>query len=342
MAFQSQGGQVGLRFQTAKGTYLDPGATAPNNGVFMRTRSGALSGNRDLIVPDPEIGGNRDVPDAYLGPIAFSGTYDFYARMKSLAYLLRGVLGTAPVPTDMTDHTQLVFTPADLAALPWLSVEEAVGNGYEVFNYTDAKINSLHLEVDAAGYLMGTTQIIALTQTAGNTRTAVPAWDTSPMYVGSTVDVLYNSVALPAKSFSMDITNNMEDDDFRLGSVFLGDLTEKRREMTFSVDIRPEDATLWKRATYGAPAATSAQAGAVSKAPAQITVVSYELIPGAGTEVYTLTIDIAEAAIVPFALSPSGDDVIQHSMEVRALRPDPAEPICEFTMLVDHNYTVNS
>lgn len=342
MAFQSQGGQVGLRFQTAKGAYSDPGATAPNNGVFMRLRSGALSGDRELITPDPEIGGNRDMPDAYLGPIAFSGTYDFYARMKSLSYLLRGVLGTDPVSTNNTDYTQLVFTPADTDPLPWLSIEEAIGNGYEVFRYTDAKVNSLHLEVDAAGYLMGSAELIALSQSSGNTRTAVPAWDTSPLYVGSTVQVLYNSVALPAKSFSMDITNNMEDDDFRLGSVFLGDLTEKRREMTFSVEIRPNDATLWKRATYGSAAATSAQAGAVSKAAAQIIVTSYELIPGADVETYKLVIDIPQAAIRPFTLDPSGDDVMQHTMEVVALRPNPATPLATFTTWVDLNYVINS
>ena len=342
MAFQSQGGQVGLRFQTTKGAYADPGATAPNNGVFMRLRSGALSGDRELITPDPEIGGNRDVPDAYLGPIAFSGTYDFYARMKSLSYLLRGVLGSAPVATNVTDYTQFVFTPADLTALPWLSVEEAIGNGYEVFRYVDGKVNSLHLEVDAAGYLMGSAQIIALSQTSGHTRTAVPAWDTSPLYVGSTVAVTYNAVSLPAKSFSMDITNNMEDDDFRLGSVFLGDLTEKRREFTFSLDIRPDDAALWKRATYGSAAATSAQAGAVSKAAMQITITSYELIPGANVETYKLVIDIPSAAIRPFTLDPSGDDVIQHTMEVQALRPNPATPIATFTTWVDLNYVVNS
>lgn len=335
MAFQSQGGQVGLRFQSSKGVYADPGAVAPNNGVFMRTRSGALSGNRELLIPDPEIGGNRDVPDAYLGPIAFSGTYDFYGRMRMLAYLLKGVLGTNPVVTNNTDNLSLVFTPADLAALPWLSVEEAVGNGYEVFRYVDGKVNSLHLEVDAAGYLMGSAQIIALSQTSGHTRTAVPAWDTTPLYIGSTVTVNYNGSALPAKSFSFDITNNMEDDDFRLGSVFLGDTTEKRRELTFSVEIRPDDALLWKRATYGASAATSAQAGAVSKAAASIVITSYEIIPGADTEVYSLTISIPSAAIRPFALNPSGDDVIQHTMELQALRPNPATPLCTFTMVTD-------
>ena len=77
MGFVAQAGHVGIRTQASKGTYADPGATAPNQGVFMFTRSGALGGNRELLIPDPEIGGSRDVLDAQLGPSAFSGEYDF-------------------------------------------------------------------------------------------------------------------------------------------------------------------------------------------------------------------------------------------------------------------------
>ena len=90
MGFLAQAGHVGLRTQALKGTYADPGAVSPNQGIFMYIRSGALGGNRELMVPDPEIGGNRDVPDSQLGPISYSGEYDFYARLESLATLLQG------------------------------------------------------------------------------------------------------------------------------------------------------------------------------------------------------------------------------------------------------------
>lgn len=329
MAFPSQLGQVGFRTQASKGTYADPGAVAPNAGTFARLTGGALSGKRDLLIPDPEIGGNRDVPDAYMGPIAFAGTYEFYPRTDMVAQLLKACLG-APVSTLVTDHTNHVFTPSDATALPWVSVEENIGGNYETFNYTDAAVNTFHLEVDAAGYLRGTSQLIALTQTAGNTKTAAPAWDTTPLFVGSTVVVNWNSVALPAKSMSFDITNNFEDNDFRLGSVTLGNLTPKRREIMMGVTIRPADAALWKTATYGGPALTSAAAGAAYKSAVQIVITSYENIPTTSTK-YKIQIDIPSAAIKPFEVSPKGDDVLEHSLEIMAFRPVPATPIMTIT-----------
>jgi len=319
MGFVAQAGHVGIKTQAAKGTYLDPGAVAPNQGVFMLIRSGALGGNRELLIPDPEIGGSRDVIDAQLGPIAFSGEYDFYGRMESLATLFKAALGSnVDAGTALTGYTHTA-TPAD--TLPWLSVEEKIANGYETFKYTDAKVNTLHVEADANGYLMGTVGMIALTQaTTTATAIGVQRRDTSPLIVGSNIQVLWNGAALPAKSFSLDINNNLEDDDFRLGSLFLGDLTEKQREITMGVTIRPQDASLWKTAMWGAPAATT-PLGVSFKDDVSIVISSYEDIPGANAGVkYNCTITVPFAIIAPFSLDPSGDDVLEHDIEIRAVR----------------------
>ena len=94
MGFLSQSGHIGLKTQATKGVFLDPGAADPNDGVFMYIRSGAMGGDRELLIPDPEIGGNRDIPDAQLGPISYSGEFDFYGRMESMATLVQGVQAT--------------------------------------------------------------------------------------------------------------------------------------------------------------------------------------------------------------------------------------------------------
>lgn len=328
MGYLSQGGHVGFKTQAAKGAYLDPGAVAPNQGVFMRIRSGALGGNRDLLIPDPEIGGGRDVPDAQLGPISFSGEYDFYARMEALATLLQAVLGESTTAGSVALGYTHTITPSD-DVIPWLSIEEQIANGFDVFKYTDAKVNTLHLEADATGYLMGTVGVIALTQVPGSTPTpdVSQRWDTSPLLVGTNIAVKWNGVNLPAKSFSLDINNNLEDDDFRLGSLFLGDLVEKRREVTFGVTIRPNDQTLWRTAMYGSPVAT-VPLGQSFKDDVQIVISSYEDIPGANAGVkYNTTFTVSQAVIAPFALDPSGDDVLQHDIEIRAVRPNPAVDI---------------
>lgn len=338
MGYLSQAGFVGFKTQSVKGAYLDPGAVAPNQGVFVRTRSGALGGNRELLVPDPEIGGNRDIPDAQLGPISFSGEYDMYLRMESLAFFLKAVLGNSTpsgsAPTGFT-HTS---TAGD-TTLPWVSVEEQIANAYMNFKYTDCKTNTFHMEADANGYLMGTVGLIGLTQAIQSSPTAAGSQrtDTSPLLVGTNITVAWNGVSLPAKSFSLDINNNLEDDDFRLGSLFLGDLVEKRREITMGVTIRPDDAALWKTAMWGGPAAV-APLGQSFKDDVVITLASYEDIPGATAGVkYASSFTIPQAIIAPFSLDPSGDDVLEHELEIRAVRPVAATPI--LTTTVKNSFT---
>ena len=340
MGFSSQPGAVGFRTQASKGTYADPGAVAPNQGVFVKVTSGAMGGNRDLMIPDPEIGGNRDVPDAVLGPIAFAGDYDMYLRPESAAFFLKAALGSAAsAGAAGTGYTHTI-TPAD--TLPWVSVEENIGGvstAYENFRYTDAKVNTFHLEAEAGGYLQGTAGMLALTQLADTTATlpAAQRYDESPLLVGTNITVTYNAVQLPARSFSLDINNNIEDDDFRLGSLTLGDAVEKRRDITMGVTIRPNDSALWKQAMYGSSSASSAQGGAATKQQAVITITSYEDIPGATGVKYQLTFTIPKAALVPFAVEPSGDDVIEHDIEIRALRPLAATAI--MTATVKNSYS---
>lgn len=333
MGFTSQSGFVGLKTQAAKGTYLNPGAASPNQGVFVRTRSGALGGDRELLIPDPEIGGNRDIPDAQLGPIAFSGEYDMYLRMESLAFFLKAALGnSAPTGSATAGYTHT--TTAGDSTLPWISVEEQIANAYMNFKYTDCKVNTFHMEADANGYLMGTAGLIGLTQEIQSSPTSSGSQrvDTSPLIVGTNITVQWGGATLPAKSFSLDINNNLEDDDFRLGSLFLGDLVEKRRELTMGVTIRPNDAALWKTATWGSPAAT-VPLGQSFKDDALVTIASYEDIPGADPGVkYQSTFTIPNAIIAPFNLDPSGDDVLEHDLEIRGVRPVSATPILTTTV----------
>lgn len=323
MGYSSQSGQVLFATQATPGVF-PAGFGAAHRA--MRLRSGSLGANRDLLVADPEIGGGRDTSDGYLGAVSFSGDYEFYARLEAITTLLKAGLGTAgsATTTGVSTHT---ITPSDSATLPYLAVEEKIGSGLETFQYTDAVVNTLHLEAEANGYLMGTAGLIARTQVAGATPTATPDWDSSPMIVGTNILVTYNGVTLPGKSFGLDVNNNFEDDDFRLGSFFLGDLTAKSREVTGSVAIRPVDSALWRTAVYGSAAATS-PGGIPTKNPLVITATTYEDIDG-GTPATksSIQITIPKVILEPYALEPSGDDVIENDISWRAVRPDAATPI---------------
>ena len=333
MGFGSQAGQLILRTQTVQGTYNADTGTA---GISMRLRSGAMGPNRDLLIPDPEIGGGRDTADANLGTVSWSGDYEFYPRINSLLTLMKAALGTAAAPVTATGVVTHAITPSDAAQLPYLSIEESIGASMETFQYTDCVVNTLHLEADANGYLMGTVGIIAAKQTAGATRTASPTLDITPMYIGSNITLTYNSVSLPAKSFSLDINNNFEDDDFRLGSFYIGDLTPKGREVSASFTIRESSSALWRQSVYGSSAAT-APTGLTAKQALSISVQAYDDIPG-GTPAtkYGFVIDIPKFALSPYALSVSGDDIIDDDLEGRALRPSTGTPLMTFTAKTDN------
>lgn len=325
MGYSSQAGAVLLKTQATKGTFP---ANFDTTAVGLKIRSGALGANRDLLVPDPEIGGGRDTSDAYLGAISFSGDYEFYARMESIATLLGAALGITNTVWDGTGmvgtHT---ITPSDAAQLPFIAVQEQIGAGLDNFNYTDAVVNTFHLESEANGYLMGTAGLIAITQAPTTSPVADPDFDNTPLIVGTNITASYNGVTVPAKSFSLDINNNFEDDDFRLGSFFLGDLTPKSREITAKLTIRHDAKDMWRQATYGTSAAV-APGGLVTKQPLVITMTTYENIVGSTPPVKSsLQFTIPKCVISPFAYSPSGDDVLENDLDLRGLRPDPANPI---------------
>lgn len=328
MGYSSQSGQVLLATQATPGVF-PAGFGAAHRA--MKLRSGSLGPNRDLLITDPEIGGGRDTTDAYAGAVSWSGDYEFYVRLEAFTTLLRAALGDADSATASGVNTH-TFTPIDSATLPFLAIEEKIGSGLETFQYTDAVVNTLHLEAEANGYLMGTAGLIAKRQVAGATPTAVPDWDDSNLIVGTNITITLGGVSLPAKSFSFDINNNFEDDDFRLGSFYIGDLTAKAREVNGSVAIRPESSALWRRAVYGSAAATT-PLGEIVKDELEITMTTYEDIAGSAPAAKaSMTVTLPKVALEPFALEPSGDDIIENDISWRALRPLAADPIAEIVV----------
>jgi len=231
---------------------------------------------------------------------------------------------------------QHVFTPSDAAALPFFSLEEAIGSGLETYHYTDVVINTLHLEAEASGYLQGTVGLIAKQQVAGQTRTADPQWDDGPMLVGTNITLTYGGVNVGAKKFSFDLNNNFADDDYRLGSFFIGDLTPAGREVTAGFTIREKDSAMWRQAVYGVSSATG-PGGLTTKAPLVITMNTYEVLTGVTTG--SLKIELPNFTLNPYGYGASGSDIIESDLTGQALRPDTADPISTFTV-VSSNATI--
>lgn len=332
MGYSSQTGKAVYRTQTALGVVE---TDFVDEGIAMKLRSGSLAPQREVLTADPEIGGGRDVTDAYLSTVAHSGDYEFYLRSRSFTTLLRACLGSATsvagTDAEAGTHTH-TFAASDSSQLPLLTIGESLSDNFAHFVYQDAVVNTIHLESDAAGFVQGTAGIIAK---RGDSVDAADLegdaeWDDGVMFVGTNARVTYNGVTLPAKSFSLDVNNNFEDDDYRLGSFYLGDLTPKRREITASFSIRPEDSTLWRQAVWGSAGATSAS-GATTKAPLVISMDSYETI-GSTDVTEKVEFTFPNFALSPFTIDVSGDDIIETDLEGNALRPKQNVPAITATV----------
>lgn len=325
MGYSSQPGVTAFRTQTAKGVLATDIAT---KGVAVKLTGGALAGNRELLIPEAEMGGNRDIPDALLGAVSFSGDYEFYVRFNAIATFLQGALGSATTTGTAATGFTHTFVPSDTSALPFMSIYERISSGLETLQYTDCVVNTFHLESDANSYLTGSCSVIGTKQLAGVPNIDVTSrYDNTTMTVGTNITVLYDSVDVKAKSFSFDINNNFEDDDFRLGSFFLEDLTPKRREVTATMTIRHTSAAMIRQALLGSSTATQA-GGITTKLPLEIRIASYENIPLTAPPVkYALKITIPKVIFEPAAFEPSGDDILETDFTMQAVRPDNAVPI---------------
>lgn len=335
MGHSSQSGQVIFATQTAPKAEVSA-ADILANGLSVKIKSGSLAGNRDLLIADPEIGGGRDTSDAYLGTVGFSGDYDMYVRYRAIGLFLKNVLGIVDTTTGSpaTGANTHVITPTD-GQTPMMTVYEEISDGLERFIYSDVVVNSLSMECDANGFLSATAGLIGRLVTPGVAAIdGSGITDNTAMTVGTNIQVKYAGLSLPAKSFNINVTNNFEDDNFYLGSFFLGDLTAKAREVTASATLRHEDSKYMRQALYGTSTATQI-GGITTKEPLIIEMASYEDIPGATGTTYSLAIEFPKVVFEPFAFEPSGDDALESDVSMRAVRPNPVTPIMTATLVND-------
>lgn len=334
MGQTAQSGQVIFATQTAPGTPVSA-ANILTQGISAKIRSGSLGGDRDLITPEAEIGGGRDTADAYLGGVAFSGDYDLYVRFRIIATLLANALGTKASVATGTGAWTHTITPTD-GQVPFMTVYEEIGSGMERFIYSDVVINTLHLECDANGLLTAQAGMIGRLVTAGVAAIdGTTIRDNTSMVVGTNIQVKYATALMPAKSFSLDISNGFEDDNFYLGSLFLGDLTAKGREITAGALVRHETPAAMKQALFGIPTATQI-GGLATKDKLEIICTAYEDIPAATPPVkFSLKLELPKVIFEPFSFEPSGDDALENDISMRAIRPDSAVKILTATVVND-------
>lgn len=308
----SQTGHIGFAVQAVKGTHVSP-------AFFTKYSNDDIGIESDPIIPDAEIGGGRDILDAYPGPTKVTGGMEFDVRANFVGLGLYAVSGNDVVSQIESGVVYShVITPAN--ELPWLSAQKKVSETYDVFDYTDMKMNSLTLSCDAGKQLVGKFDVLGITE-SGSATPGSPAYETGEVLMWHSAEIKIDNATVCPKSVSLEINNNIEDDDYRICPSFgrsLGDLAEKRREVNISVTLRPEDNDFYEKANYGENDA-EAPTKSIYKGSFWMKFLSVNAI--SGEYLYSLEINVPYMFMKPFKISPSGDDSLENGLDMTAIKP---------------------
>jgi hypothetical protein len=315
-------GYVAAKIQAAQGTFETP-------DTFLSVLSGSLGANTELVIPDSEIKGShgRLMSEADVGTINYGGGYEFYFRPNSGGLMVLAAMGQDSVTTLGGGAYRHTITVSGTNY--WLSLQERIGQTIDTFNYTDAKCNGLTLSNDVNDYLKGEVDFLAITQSGGATAQSVTE-DTSPKFMSHVGVVELEDTTLRTKTFKLEINNNLVDDDFSIGSRILGDIVEGNQEFTGTLNIRPDDSDLYKKAVYGSESANEPTndiyQGSFSIEYTSPTMIASTAYP------YRIKIEAGSCNFKPFKYEPKNNDPIEHDLEIVPFLPGDGNEIVTITI----------
>ena len=303
----SQTGHIGFGVQAAQGTFEDP-------AFFTLYSSDSIGLEGDPIIPSPEIGGGRYITSVYPGPLKVSGGMNLDVRPEVLglvSYLVSGTDVPELVESGVYKH---VIQSAN--TIPWFSAQKKVSDTYDVYNYTDLKMNSLTLSAQAGQQLTAAIDLRGLTESGGVTPVAT-SFEDAEVFMWHSGEVKLEDTTICPLSFNIEFNNNLDDTDWRIcpnDGRNLHSLHEKRFELNASVTIRPEDNDLYEKAVYGESGA-EVPTKQIYSGSFWVKLESVGFI-GSTSEHYYVEIDVGKCFFMPFKIEPDGDNPIEHELRL--------------------------
>jgi hypothetical protein len=311
MSYTAETGYVGLARQDEKGTFKEP-------TDFMKVTSVDLNPEGDKLIPDPEVGSISDIDSIHQGTYKISGSMDSYVRPEAIGLLFWGALGTYTNSGSLTGGAYLHnFTPLTSGSLPWMSLKKSVADNIEVFDYKDCKIEGFTLNINSSEFCDASFDIVGIQDEEGSS--TEPSYETAPLLVATKATINIGGSAVSVKSCSVEWKNNLDSDDFRVGSRFLGDITEKRRELDVRMDLVLDTTSeLYKKAFYGS--ATASEAGFDVYADNVDIILESPTTIGTSDLPYKILIQIKNAVFMSAPIPSSGDDLVVIPLELKATK----------------------
>lgn len=315
--FVSNDGFIGLARQTnpasGAGSYVSPTR-------YLYVDSFDVNPNSEPLIPDAEIGSTRDIQDNSIrvGPISWSGEVSGKLRPDSIGLIVLSALGAAvssSIGGGAFGHT---MTPTD-NCIP-LSITKRIGdqgNPMDVFGYTDAKVNVLRFEAAAGELVTFNAEFIAVEERSGKSN-QTPTFETGPIFSFVDGEVVLEGTSIPLKNISVELNNNIVDDDYRIGTRLLASTLERRRTLTATLDVVPTDASIFKKTVYSGTGNTAVSDSQLVYSGSLF--LRFEAPHTIGSQNYSMDVTIPEAVFRTANLPISGEDMVMETLEMTAVK----------------------
>lgn len=310
MSYTAESGSLGLAIQPVKGTF-----TAPTD--YMKVRSIDLNPDGKKLIPDVEVGGVSDITDIAQGTYKISGSIDTYVRPEAIGILMRGAMGEYTASGTVATGAYLHNLKPASGSLPWISLKKNVSDNVQTVNYPDCKVAGFTFDINASEYVTAKFDITGISDAIGTA--SVPTYESAPLLVATKATINIQGVPVSVKSCSIEYKNNLDDGDFRVGSRFLGDITEKRRELDIKMDVVLDTTSeLYRKAFYGSASVTSAGFDVFAQS-LDIWLESPTQIATSGVY-YKMLFSVKNAVFMAAPVPSSGDDLVVIPLELKATK----------------------
>lgn len=301
--YTAETGYVGLAIQTAQGAFREP-------TDYMKVLSIEMNPDGEKLVPEVEIGSGSDVTEVHQGSYRINGDLESYIRPEAIGVLFYALLGKYTASGELNGgqgnylHN---FTPIVSGSLPWVSVKKVISDNIQTYNYRDNKVNSFNLELKAGEFANASFNLVGIADEIGTP--GVASFETAPLLVATKATINMGPAALSAKNLSFEYNNNLVDDDYRIGSRFLGDISERRRDLEVTLDVVLDTTSeLYRKSFYGGAALTSA--GFDVYADSLDIVMDSPTVIGTSVTTYKILIQIKRCVFMSAPVPASGDDLV--------------------------------
>jgi hypothetical protein len=239
MSLSSLKGAIGVGFQSAKGAFA-------SSYEYIPVLQADVQGEQMAQNLPPEVGGQLFARGSYKAGVRSKGQVTMLPRPNTVGYFLASIFNSEVVASaggDLYDHT---FTVSDVAATPpqWLCLRRMIGALWGE-QMRDARVGTFRIEAAAANVAQAQVQLV------GGLYEEIPTADVAAsddfVFLTCDADVTEGGVPFIVDRVSMDIGAQLTDNEFRVGSYFLDDITMLQRSAAFQADVRVKGREQWAK-----------------------------------------------------------------------------------------------